>query len=159
MLEEFLTCLEGQGWSVTRNISSEVRLPETVAGRYRSRPPSWLALIGAVQELARGDEGACFRCAGDYDVQVDQPWQWNEWERLSLKAAGDDAVWTEEIRDFWTEHLPIFMSLSDGYAHYAISMKDGSVVYGQEPESEDCETAAPSFDVFTAQVVKGHILL
>ncbi len=159
MLEEFLTCLEGQGWSVIRNTSAEVRLPEAVAGRYRSCPPSWLALLGAVQELARGDERAWFLCAGDYDVQADQPWQWNEWERLSLEAAGDDALWTAEIRDFWTEHLPIFMSLSDGYAYYAISMKDGSVVYGREPEFEECETAAPSFDAFMEQIVKGQTLL
>ena len=55
MLEEFLTCLEGQGWSVVRNISAEVRLPEAVAGRYRSCPPSSPALRAADQALARGE--------------------------------------------------------------------------------------------------------
>ena len=74
-------------------------------------------------------------------------------------TSGSGSAWTAAIRDFWTEHLPIFMSLSDGYAYYAISMKDGSVVYGREPEFEECETAAPSFDAFMAQVVKGQTLL
>ena len=28
----------------------------------------------------------------DYDVQGDEAWQWNEWELLSLEAAGNDAA-------------------------------------------------------------------
>ena len=82
-----------------------------------------------------------------------------EWELLSLEAAGDDAGWKEEIRQFWDRHLPFFLSLDGGYAYYAFSMEDGSVVYGAEPEFEECETVADSFEDFMEKVMSGRIRL
>ena len=76
---------------------------------------------------------AWFLCSEDYDMQGDKAWQWNEWELLSLKAAENDAAWKDEIRKFWDGHLPVFLSLEGGYAYYAISIKEGSIVYGSEP--------------------------
>ena len=68
-------------------------------------------------------------------------WQWNEWELLSLKAAENDAAWKDEIRKFWDGHSPVFLSLEGGYAYYAISIKEGSIVYGSEPELSRCITS------------------
>ena len=65
-------------------------------------------------------------------------WQWNEWELLSLKAAENDAAWKDEIRKFWDGHSPVFLSLEGGYAYYVISIKEGSIVYGSEPELSRC---------------------
>lgn len=38
-------------------------------------------------------------------------------------------------------------------------MKDGSVVYGMEPEFEECEIAAESFEDFMEMVEEGRIVL
>lgn len=35
-----------------------------------------------------------------------------------------------------------------GYSYYAVSTKDGCVVYGNEPEFEACEAVADSFENF-----------
>ena len=59
----------------------------------------------------------------------------------------------------YMENQPIFLSLENGYAYYAISMQDGSVVYGAEPEFEECETAADSFEDFMEKVMSGGIRL
>ena len=109
--------------------------------------------------LFRSDERVWFLCADDYDIQGDKAWQWNEWELLGLEAAGNDAVWSCSIQRFWDEHLPIILSLESGYAYYAISMKDDSIVYGREPEFEECRTVAGSFEDFMKKVMSKEIQL
>lgn len=78
---------------------------------------------------------------------------------LSLKAAGNDASWKDEIGKFWDGHLPVFLSLESGYAYYAISIEEGSIVYGSEPEFEECQTVADSFEDFMKKVISGEIRL
>jgi hypothetical protein len=38
------------------------------------------------------------------------------------------------------------ISVSDSYSHLSISQKDGSIVFGREPEYEEIEKVADSFD-------------
>ena len=97
-----------------------------------------MEFVSIVKSMIRDDERAWFLCSEDYDMQGDKAWQWNEWELLSLEAAENDAAWKDEIRKFWDGHLPVFLSLEGGYAYYAISIKEGSIVYGSEPELSRC---------------------
>ena len=78
---------------------------------------------------------------------------------LSLESAEGDQAWTDEITAFWDRHLPIVLSLENGYSYYAISMEDGSVVYGSEPEFEACKPVASSFEAFLQKVKNGSIVL
>ena len=157
MLELFLTYLQAHGWTLQR--SPTPGFPEPLARRYPRCPEDWLALLASVRSLVREDGGAWFLCGPDYVGQTDSAFRWNEWELLSLEAAGDDAAWRAEIRSFWDAHLPIVLSVAEGYAYYALSLADGSVVQGSEPEFEDCRTAAPSFRDFMGQVLQGQIQL
>jgi len=159
MIEKFLTYMRGRDWIIELNEKQTFCLPEPVKSRYRSYPESWVSFISAVKNMENKEETAWFLCEKDYDMQGDTAWQWNEWELISLEAAENDATWIAEIKKFWDEHLPIFLSLNNGYAYYAISIKDGSVVYGTEPEFEECQTVAVSFDDFMEKVVMGKILL
>jgi len=159
MIESFLNYMRGQDWTVEVNEKQAICLPEPVKSRYAGYPESWMQLISAVKSMVRRDEGAWFLCAEDYDTQGDKAWQWNEWELLSLEAAGSDTAWSEEIKKFWDGHLPFFMSLEGGYAYYAISMEDGSIVHGAEPEFEECEIVADSFADFMEKVTSGKIRL
>ena len=158
-MREFLAYMEKQGWTVEMNEEQEFCLPEPMKSRYAGCPESWVRFVSIVKSMVRKDERAWFLCAEDYDMQGDKAWQWNEWELLSLEAAENDTAWKDEIRKFWNGHLPIFLSLENGYAYYAISMKDGSVVYGAEPEFEECETVADSFEDFMERVISGRIQL
>lgn len=159
MIDEFLVYMKNQDWIVEVNEEQKFCLPEPMKSRYTDYPEDWMKFISAVKSLVRKDERTWFLCAEDYDMQGDKAWQWNEWELLSLKAAGNDTAWKYKIRKFWDEHLPIFLSLESGYAYYAISIKNGSIVYGSEPEFEECTIVADSFEDFMKQIISSRIWL
>ena len=133
MLEEFLAHMRARGWAIQMNEVPGPGLPEAVRKRYPSLPETWLEFTGAVKSLVSGCEQTWFLCAGDYAPQKDGAFRWNEWELLSLEAAGDDPAQRRETVRFWDEHLPVLLSVKGGYSYYAISMRDGSVVHGFEP--------------------------
>ena len=157
MLRHFLDHMRTQGCQVETGPAPP--LPEWITDRYHSLPELWLQFIGEVRELFTPDETVWFLCAEDYDTRLDHAWRWNEWEQLSLESAEGDQAWTDEITAFWDRHLPIVLSLENGYSYYAISMEDGSVVYGSEPEFEACKPVASSFEAFLQKVKNGSIVL
>lgn len=156
-LERFLGYMRTQGWRAETGPNPP--LPQRITDRYRNLPKLWLQFIGQVRELSSPDETTWFLCAGDYDTRLDHAWRWDEWEQLSLQSAEGDEIWTAEIKAFWDDHLPIVMSVRGSYAYYAISMTDGSVVYGSEPEFEACQTIAGSFQDFLSKIKEGEIAL
>ncbi len=155
MIARFLNYMRAKGCQV--EMESPPPLPQWITGRYHNLPHLWLQFVGTVSELFSPDETVWFLCAEDYDTRLDHAWRWNEWEQLSLENAQGDQEWTGQIKDFWDQHLPIVLSVRDGYAYYAISMADGSVVYGRGPEFEACETAAASFAEFLERIMDGTI--
>lgn len=157
MITKFLTHMRTAGWRVEPN--KDRGLPEPVKSRYCNCPRSWRDFIAAAGSLTSGDEQTWFLCADDYSPQGDSAFRWNEWELLSLETAGDDPAWRQEIIRFWDKHLPILLSVKGGYSYYAISMEDGSIVCGREPEFEECSPAAPSFGAFMEGIVNGQIEL
>ena len=157
MLRHFLDHMRTQGCQVETGPAPP--LPEWITDRYHSLPELWLQFIGEVRELFTPDETVWFLCAEDYDTRLDHAWRWNEWEMLSLESAEGDQAWTDEITAFWDRHLPIVLSLENGYSYYAISMEDGSVLYGSEPEFEACKPVASSFEAFLQKVKNGSIVL
>lgn len=155
MIEHFLAFMRAKGCMVETGPASP--LPQWITERYHNLPALWLQFIGEVRELFSADETVWFLCAEDYDTRLDQAWRWNEWEELSLQSAQSDESWAGEIKAFWDEHLPIVLSVRDGYAYYAISMTDGCVVYGSEPEFEECTLVAGSFAEFLEHIMGGTI--
>lgn len=155
MTAQFLDHMRTRGWRV--EIGPNPPLPPWITERYHSLPELWLQFTGEVRELFGPDETTWFLCAEDYDTRLDQAWRWNEWEELSLQSAQSDESWAGEIKAFWNEHLPIVLSVQNGYAYYAISMTDGCVVYGSEPEFEECTLVAGSFAEFLEHIMDGTI--
>ena len=155
MIEQFLACMKSQGWRAETRPNPP--LPKWITDRYHDLPGLWLQFVGTVSERFSGDETTWFLCAEDYDTRLDHAWRWNEWEMLSLKSAEGDDVWADEIKVFWNKHLPIVMSVRDSYAYYAISVEDGSVIYGAEPEFEECKQVAGSFAEFLGRIMDGTI--
>ncbi len=52
---------------------------------------------------------------------------------------------------------PNDLLLKRGSVYYAISMNDGSIVYGSEPEFEECKIVANSFEDFLLKIMKCEI--
>lgn len=99
------------------------------------------------QEVVSADETSWFLCCDDYNGTSESAFKWNEFENLSLEAAGDDSEWKEEIRQWWDKRLPIIISVREGYSFYAIDLEGGNgrIVRGEEPEFEEAEVVADSF--------------
>ena len=66
------------------------------------------------------------------------------------RGAGFDAEACDMIRLFWDSHIPILMSVKDGYQYLCIDLSPenyGKIYYGVEPEFEDsAEFVCDSFN-------------
>ncbi len=156
-MNAFLTYLKGQGWKVEASEKTENRLPQAIKERYTNIPQSWLEFISTVKSAINNDGTKWFLCRNDFEIQSEGSFRWNEWEIISLESAEKDILWEAEIKQFWNSHLPIILSVKNGYAYYAISMENGSIVYGAEPEFEDCDIVASSFEEFMKKVINHEI--
>ena len=68
------------------------------------------------------DETIWLLCEGDFRQESEDSFRWNEFEIMSLQAAAEenDVEWQNDIKAFWDKHLPICLSVRDGYEYYAI---------------------------------------
>ena len=80
----------------------------------------------------------------------DSGFRWNEFELMGLEALADDKESCDMIRLFWDSHIPILMSVKDGYQYLCIDLSPenyGKIYYGVEPEFEDsAEFVCDSFN-------------
>lgn len=159
MSNTFVEHMKEAGWTVELYESQNKHITSTITARYKHIPKQWMEFIETVQCMMNAEETVWFLCANDFETQSDGAFQWNEWEKIGLESAANDKEWESRIKTFWDNHLPIVMSVKGCYSYYAISMKDGSVVQGAEPEFEECEIIAPSFIAFTEKIGKGALQL
>lgn len=159
MVSTFVDYMKESGWKVELYENQSAYLSSVVTARYTNIPKQWLEFIKTVKSMMNAEENIWFLCANDYEMQSKDAFQWNEWEKISLESAMGDIEWENRIKAFWDENLPIIMSVKGGYSYYAVSMKDGKVVRGAEPEFEECEEIAVSFTEFEEKVIKGKLKL
>ncbi len=159
MLHTFVKHMKENSWQVALYENRNDYLSNEITARYTIIPEQWLEFIETVKCMMNAEETVWFLCANDFEPQSDGTFQWNEWEKISLTSADGDQEWETRIKTFWDSHLPIIMSVKGCYSYYAISMKDGSVVRGAEPEFEECEIIAPSFMAFTDKLSNGELQL
>lgn len=156
MLKRFDEWLKAQGWHVVLNEGTELKLNEDFAGRYPDIVGEYKEFLRVYKEAVSADETTWFLCCDDYNGTSESAFKWNEFESLSLEAAGDDSEWQEEIRQWWDKKLPIIISVRNGYSFYAIDLERGGIVRGEEPEFEETEVVADSFFDFLDMVIRGE---
>lgn len=134
--------LRAAGWATTPPATSSQDDLPMLAGFPRD-VATW---VSSFSSLVSPDEMVWFLSAQDYAGKSDGAFAWNEMELISR-----DAAMTHEqeisVRQFWSHHLPVLLSVRDGYSYVAVRA-DGVVVYGEEPEFEEVEVVAPSFASF-----------
>lgn len=148
-----------KSWSISHKEHPSFKLPEEIQDRYKSFPSDWVMFISNYQSVVNSNETSWFLCSSDYEMQDEDSFRWNEWELISLQAAIDDndVAWQDSIRKFWDKHLPILLSVADGYDYYAIRISDGVIVKGSEPEFEDCSEVAKSFHDLLEKIMNNKI--
>ncbi|MCI8775507.1 MAG: SMI1/KNR4 family protein [Lachnospiraceae bacterium] len=159
MINTFMAYMKEHGWNIELNEMQNVSLPEAITSRYTNIPKQWLEFAKNIKQMISADETMWFLCSEDFNMQDAGAFQWNEWELISLESAKGDTEWENEIKKFWDNHLPIVMSVKGAYSYYAISIKDGSVIHGTEPEFAECEVVASSFTDFMEKIVKNELQL
>lgn len=148
--------LIGEGWKISTN--KEVLDREAIIsalGRYDFIGGDYIEWLSMIESCFNEEEGCFFCCYRDYMGDSRFAFRWNEFELLSLEAAGDNNTWRGEIEKFWHSHLPIILSVSNGYSYYAIR-NDGKIVVGYEPEFEATQVIADSFTEFCDLIVSGE---
>ncbi len=145
---DIISTLENRSWIIDELIQNNLEFPKEIEKRYPNIPVESLQLIKKYKQIVAPNESSWFLTIIDYNGASDSAYKWNEWEVESLQSASDDEAWQKEIKEFWDNHFPFFISVKDGYSYLAISQQDGSVIFGEEPEFEEIERVADSFDHF-----------
>lgn len=155
---DLISQLRHRGWRVVERPPQPLRLPPEVSVRHPRVPPLLTAFLGELVSCENSSQTEWFLCETDFAGTSGAAFRWDEWERLSLDAAGDDARLAAEVRAFWDAHLPFLLSVRDGYAYFAVRTAAdgfGQVVAGREPEFEAASVVAESFEQFLADLLAG----
>lgn len=119
----------------------------------------YIAFLNSFSRLESKDECVWFLFPDDFKTENDtNEFAWNEFERISAEASFDDRE-AASVREWWSRHLPILLSVRNGYSFYAIDIDTQNIVYGFEPEFEETSIAANSFEEFLKKIISGEISL
>jgi hypothetical protein len=149
------------GWAIEERHAQQFQLPPEVSARHPQLPTTLLHFLGNLVSCVNPEETAWFLCEADFYNTDESAFRWNEWELISLEAAGDDSTLKSEILSFWDHHFPFMLSVTNGYSYYAIDTSPahfGRVVMGLEPAFEEVDVVAESFEQFLAQLTAETIL-
>jgi hypothetical protein len=127
-------CLDGASeWSINRypNIPEEIK-----------------AFLSSFRNAETKDGQAWLLSASDFLSSSDGDFSTDEFEKMSLAAAEDNLKWRQEIIEFWNKHLPIYMSVKNGYEYIAYNLETEKFVEGIEPEFEETTEVASSISGF-----------
>jgi len=156
---KFLNRLTDLNWSVdfTPVNRSEITLPALAEKRLSKAPKEFIDFISSFSEALSQDETEWFLSYKDYKQEygkVDDAFVWNTFEMDSLKYADNDME--KEIKEFWEQFIPFYMSVYDDYAYIAICVNSenyGKIYQGCEPEYETPTLIAENLPSFLYKFV------
>lgn len=150
-IESKIARLRTLGWKcIWANKKREI--PSHILKRYENIPSEYIEFVESLTECTNQTNTRWFLSVEDFSGISESAFTWDEWERMSLEAAGEDPKIIRSILKFWNAHLPIHFDVSDGYAFHAIRLSDGAIVTGREPEFEEIDVVAGSLQDFIASI-------
>ncbi|MGN6710526.1 SMI1/KNR4 family protein [Anaerocolumna jejuensis] len=158
---EFISWARDNGWDIITRSETGLELSDSIASRYKEIPEGYLEFLNKVKQCITPSQKTWFICEDEYNNSSDIAFKWNEFEELSLEAAEDNKEWKAEIISWWDKHLPIIMSVGEGYSFYAIDLANntGAIVQGFEPEFEEVEKIANNIEDFFELIITNRIAL
>lgn len=160
MIEKFIAFLKDNNWKIEENDTKIDVYSNSVLNSYENLPVVFLEFLQKYKSVTSEDETGFFLCVDDYSGESGLAFKWNEFELMSLEAAEGDEDWTKDIKSWWKPKLPFFMSVGGEYLYYAIDTEDGgTILSGYEPEFEEADKVADSFEDFMSKVLSGDIVL
>lgn len=154
-----LKAFKQQRWVVEENEVAAFNLPEQLKIRYPVLPRELTEFLAGLAVCSNAEQTAWFLCQADFEGQAASAWRWNEFELMALDGAETERE-KSEITKFWDMHLPILLSVSTGYAFFAVcvaSERSGQVVHGLLGYGiDETSTVANSFDEFCLLLLAGQ---
>lgn len=150
-LDDFLDLLRTQGWRVELRESGAGNLNESVSRRYPHIPEDYAKFLRRVASCVNASDTVWFFCADDYNGTSPAVFSWNEFEKMGLEAAEGNEQASQQIREFWSRHLPFMLSVSGDYACLSLCVSGdayGSVVNSFAPDFEGLTEVTGTFDEF-----------
>lgn len=154
-IDDYASQLVARGWTIVAN-ENPLDLPVHIKARYGDVLPSHYLEFVRKFELVFAPK-AWFVTSAVFAGATPVAFAWNEWERQSIEAAGEDAKLAENVAKFWDRHIPLVMSVKDCYAHFSLNLDGGAVVRGEEPDYEDVAPCATTLDDFLRLVISGAL--
>ena len=146
---------ENSNFNIKPNKGEELNVQFT--SRYPRIPSDYFTFLNSFSLLMNHSETTWFNSISDFnETNTESDFKWNEFEIMSVDAFEGDKEQQQIIKEFWNKHLPIILSVKDGYAFFAIGVAEENsdkVYFGIEPEFEEVELIANSFDEFIAKIV------
>ena len=140
VLRSAIGCVQEAGWTYEPPSSAEDGIPAAL----HTAPETVIRWVSSFSLLSNSDETVWFLSRDDYSTEAEGAFAWNEWEQLSLQAATTDEE-ADAVSRFWKHHLPVLLSVRDGYEYLAVR-DDGAVVHGAEPEFEEAVVVFSQFE-------------
>ncbi|MCL1992746.1 MAG: SMI1/KNR4 family protein [Spirochaetes bacterium] len=157
-ITSFVNWAKDNGWNITLKDSQTENLPQEILGRYNI-PGEYKTFVQNIEVCTNAAENVWFLCIEEYLPKSEDSFRWNEFELISLGAADDDSELINDVKNYWDKHLPIIMSVKNGYEYYAINIESKEIVYGYEPEFEENETVGNNFEEFLEKIIRQEIKL
>jgi hypothetical protein len=144
---DYLKNLEAGGFIVIRRETPK-ELPAELLKRYENIPFEYLTFLKQFEQITNKGDTAWFNSIEDFNGETDTDFKWNDFELQSLDALADDEEEVENIKNFWNNHIPILMSVTE-YEYLAVCLesdKYGEIVHGVEPEFEETTKVCDNFE-------------
>ena len=135
------------GFNVVHALSKN-EISKSLLERYANLPSDYLQFLKNFESISNSTNTTWFNLNSDFNGETGSEFKWNEFELLSLEWSEDDKEELMNIKEFWKFHIPIVLSVNDGYQFFAICLEDekyGEIVHGQEPVFEDVSKICNSF--------------
>jgi hypothetical protein len=147
-MSKLLDSLRARGWKVELSTTPMELLPDPLTRRYHWLPREVAEFLCPLVSCRNQDETVWFLCHSDFSVARSEGFNWNEYERMAIEAAGNDPSLISKIHEFWDNHFPFMLAVHSDYDYLAVRKSDGSVVHGCAPEWEDPTPIADTFESF-----------
>ncbi|MCA5005230.1 SMI1/KNR4 family protein [Sphingobacterium bovistauri] len=145
---------ENSNFIIKSNTNEDLNAEFT--SRYPRIPSEYLAFIKSFSSLINASETTWFNSISDFnETNEESDFKWNEFELQSLEAFEGDLNGQLLVTQFWDAHLPIVLSVKNGYAFFAIGVSEenfGKIYFGEEPEYEEVEWIADDFTSFLEKI-------
>jgi hypothetical protein len=153
-LLSFTDAAKTAGWTVETRLNPLLKVAPQITSRYPQLPADYELFLEWFAKAVNPQQNVWFNC--DSELNGADPtlaFPWNAFELMSLEWADGDEEWSQQIRGFWDNHIPVVLGVEGDYEFIALHMQSGEAVHGVSPEFEQVSVVAASFREYLTRLI------